>query len=347
VKVSWEKVTVETKHPFGISRSVRTGEELVWVRLELDGVEGWGEAAPSSYYGETSGTAAAALELLAGRIAEIDDPFQLETIERDLKAALGRNGAVHSAINSALHDWVGKKVGEPLWRLWGLDPGDAPPSSFTIGIDTPERMVEKTLEADEFPVLKIKLGSADDEVRLRAVREAAPEKVLRVDANAAWTPRSAVEGCALCADYGVEFVEQPLPPHRNEDLAFVRARSAIPIIVDESSLVATDVPALAGLCDGINIKLAKCGGPREAIRMVHAARAHGLQVMLGCMLESTLGIAAAAHVSPLVDYTDLDGAALLRNDPFSGPHIEGGRIVLGDEPGLGVALAGAAPGDGV
>jgi L-alanine-DL-glutamate epimerase-like enolase superfamily enzyme len=338
MKVSWEKVTVETKHPFGISRSVRTGEDLIWVRLELDGVEGWGEVDPSNYYGETPDTAAAALAHLAPRIAEIDDPFQLETIESDLRALLGKNGAVHSSISCALHDWVGKKVGQPLWRMWGLDPADAPLSSFTIGIDTPEVMAEKTLEAAEFPILKIKLGSDDDEARLTAVRGAAPDKVLRVDANAAWTPRTAVEGCALCADFGVEFVEQPLPPYRNADLPFVRERSSLPIIVDESSLVATDIPHLAGLCDGINIKLAKCGGPREAIRMVHTARAHGLEVMLGCMLETTLGIAAAAHIAPLVDYADLDGAALLTHDPFAGPHLDAGRIVLSDEPGLGVTL---------
>jgi len=339
MKVSWERIAVETTHPFRISRSVRTGDELVWVRIELDGIEGWGEADPSAYYGETTATVEAALAHVAGRVSEIEDPFRLESIERDLRAMLGRNGAVHSAISSALHDWVGKRVGQPLWRLWGLDPGEAPLSSFTIGIDEPEVMAAKAREAAAYPILKIKLGSPDDEARLRAVREAAPDRALRVDANAAWTPRSAVEGCAMCAEYGVELVEQPLAPHRNADLAYVRERSPLPIIVDESSIVSTDLPALAGIVDGVNIKLAKCGGPREAIRMVHTARAHGFRVMLGCMLETTLGIAPAAHVAPLVDYADLDGAALLRSDPFDGPHLEAGRIVLGDAPGLGVTLA--------
>lgn len=340
MNVSWEKVTVTTRHPFRISRSVRTGEELTWVRVEHDGVEGWGEADPSAYYGETRGTVEAALETLAPVLEEVEDPFGLEAIERDLKARLGRNGAARAALSAALHDWVGKRVGLPLWRLWGLDPGEAPPSSFTIGIDEPEVMADKTREAAAYPILKIKLGSADDERRLSAVREAAPGKRLRVDANAAWTPRSAVEGIAMCAEYGVEFVEQPLPPERNADLAFVRERSSLPIIADESSLVAADLPELAGLFDGINIKLAKCGGPREAIRMVHTARALGLRVMLGCMLETTLGIAPAAHLAPLVDYADLDGAALLADDPFRGPHLDGGRIALGDEPGLGVSLPG-------
>lgn len=340
MRVSWEKVAVTTRHPFRISRSVRTGEELTWVRVEHDGVEGWGEADPSAYYGETRATVEAALETLAPVLEAAENPFSLESIERDLEARLGRNAAARAALSAALHDWIGKRVGLPLWKLWGLDPADAPLSSFTIGIDEPEVMAAKTREASEYPILKIKLGSPDDEARLRAIREAAPDKTLRVDANAAWTPRSAVEGIAMCAEYGVEFVEQPLPPHRNADLAFVRERAALPIIVDESSLVAADLPALAGLVDGINIKLAKCGGPREALRMVHTARALGFRVMLGCMLETTLGIAPAAHLAPLVDYADLDGAALLADDPFRGPRLEGGRIVLGDEPGLGVSPAG-------
>lgn len=339
MKVSWEQFHVETAHPFRISRGVKTGDDLVWLRLEHEGIEGWGEADPSPYYGETVGTVDAALTKLAPRLEAVEDPFALEPIERDLRGLLGRNGAAHSAVSSALHDWVGKRVGLPLWKMWGLDRAETPLSSFTIGIDDPEVMAAKTKEAAEYPVLKIKLGSPDDESRLHAVREAAPDKILRVDANAAWTPMEAIEGIAMCAEYGVEFVEQPLPPTDNDELAFVRSRAVLPIVVDESSIVATDIPALDGVVDGINIKLAKCGGPREAIRMVHTARACGLKVMLGCMLETSLGIAPAAHVSPLVDYADLDGAALLKSDPFTGPHLEGGRIVLGDEPGLGVARA--------
>jgi len=340
MKVSWETITVETRYPFGISRGVRTGDDLVWVRLEHEGIEGWGEADPSGYYGETAATVRAALETLAPRLEDVEDPFMLEPIERDLGARLGRNGAARSSLSSALHDWIGKRVGLPLWKMWGLDPAEAPLSSFTIGIDTPEVMAEKVRDAAEFPILKVKLGSDDDELRLKTVREAAPEKILRVDANAAWSPAQAVDGCAMCADYGVEYVEQPLPASQIEELAFVRGRSPLPIFVDESSIIATDIPRLAGLVDGINIKLAKCGGPREAIRMVHTARAHGLSVMLGCMLETTLGIAPAAHLSPLVDCADLDGAALLKEDPFQGPHLDGGRIILGDAPGLGVELAG-------
>ncbi|WP_420633301.1 dipeptide epimerase [Candidatus Palauibacter sp.] len=341
MKVTWEQFHVRTAHPFRISRGVKTGDDLVWVRLEHEGIEGWGEADPSTYYGETADTVEAALRRLAPRIEEIEDPFALESIERDLAGLLGHNGSARCAVSSALHDWVGKRVGLPLWRLWGLDPAEAPLSSFTIGIDDPDVMAQKTRAAEAWPILKIKLGSEDDEARLAAVRAAAPGKILRVDANAAWTPREAVEGIAMCAEYGVEFVEQPLPPSENDELAFVRSRAALPIVVDESSIVARDIPALDGVVDGINIKLAKCGGPREAIRMVHAARACGLSVMLGCMLETSLGIAPAAHLAPLVDYADLDGAALLRSDPFTGPCVEAGRIALTDRPGLGVERVGA------
>jgi len=339
MKISWESFHVETAHPFGISRGVKTGDDLVWVRLEHEGIEGWGEADPSGYYGETADTVEAALRKLAPRIEEVEDPFRLESIERDLASLLGRNGSARCAISSALHDWVGKRAGLPLWKLWGLDPADAPLSSFTIGIDAPDVMARKTREAEAWPILKIKLGSDDDEARLSAVRGAAPDKILRVDANAAWTPAEAIEGIAMCAEYGVEFVEQPLPPTENDELAFVRSRAVLPIVVDESSIVASDIPQLDGLVDGINIKLAKCGGPREALRMVHTARACGLSVMLGCMLGTSLGIGPAAHLASLVDYADLDGAALLRSDPFTGPHPEEGRIVLPDGPGLGVERA--------
>ena len=318
---------------------MKTGCDLVWVRIKHDGLEGWGEAAPQAYYGETAGTVEAALRELAPCIEAAEDPFRLESIERDLAASLHGNGAARCAISSALHDWVGKRSGMPLWRLLGLDPADAPPSSFTIGIDAPPQIARQTREAAAYPILKIKLGSDDDEARLKAVRSAAPDKVVRIDANAAWSPREAVEKIAMCAEYGVEFVEQPLPPSADSELAFVRARAALPIIADESCVVAADILPLRGLVDGINIKLAKCGGPREAARMVHAARACGMSVMFGCMLETTLGIAPAAHLSPLADYADLDGAALLRFDPFAGPHLEGGRIVLDDDPGLGVTPA--------
>ena len=289
MKVSWERFRVETAHPFRISRGVKTGDDLVWVRLEHEGIEGWGEADPSAYYGETASIVEMSLQSYVPLLESVDDPFKLEDIERSLLHVLGRNSAARCALSSALHDWVGKRLGEPLWRTLGLDPAKAPLSSFTIGIDEPAKMAENAKEASGYSILKIKLGSEDDEARLRAVRDAAPDKTLRVDANAAWTPSEAIDGIAMCREYGVEFVEQPLPPSADAELSFVRRRASLPIVVDESCLVATDIPPLVGQVDGINIKLAKCGGPREALRMIHTARAHGLSVMLGCMLETSLG----------------------------------------------------------
>ncbi|MFQ5680150.1 MAG: dipeptide epimerase [Gemmatimonadota bacterium] len=340
MKVTWEKLTVHTEYPFTISRSSREETEVVWLRIETGGVEGWGEADPAAYYGETADTVLAVLERLRPALESTADAWSLESLETELRAHIGHNPSARAAVSAALHDWVGKKAGLPLWRLWGLDPQAAPLSSYTIGIDEPEVIREKVRRAAGYPILKVKVGTDRDEEILAAVREEAPEATLRVDANAAWTARQALERSALLAEHGVEFVEQPLPPADREGLRFLHQRSPLPIVLDESCLVASDVPGLVGLADGINIKLAKCGGPREALRMIHTARACGLRVMMGCMLETTLGIAPAAHLSPLLDYADLDGAALLADDPFRGPGLAAdGRIVLGEEPGLGVVRA--------
>ena len=340
MKFTWETFTIKAKHPFKISRAVKQSVERVWVRVAADGLEGWGEAAPSRYYGETAGTVVAALERMRPVIEGADDPGKLETLERELRGAIGHNGSAHAAVSAALHDLVGKSVGLPLWKLWGLDPSEAPLSSFTIGLDEPDVVRQKVIEAAEYPILKVKLGTDRDEEILSTICEAAsPETVLRVDANAAWTARQAVERIEMLADYGVEFVEQPLDPTDREGFRFLHPRSALPIIADESCIDSAGVPGLVGLVDGINIKLSKCGGPREALRMIHSARSSGLLVMMGCMLESSLGIAPAAHLASLLDYADLDGSALLAEDPFVGPGLVGAAIQVGDAPGLGVTKA--------
>lgn len=337
MKIEWERIAVRTEFPFKISRSSKHEVELVWLRVEADGVEGWGEADPSAFYGETAGTVEAALETMRPALEEAGDPWALETLERELARRIGRNPSARAAVSAALHDWIGKKTGQPLWRLWGLEPEEAPLSSFTIGIDEPEVVAEKVRRARDYPILKVKLGTERDEEILEVVRSEAPRAVLRVDANAAWTPRQALRRMEMLSHYGVEFVEQPLPPEDRAGLRFLYERSPLPIVADESCLVAADIPALVGSVDGINIKLAKCGGPREALRMIHTARACGLRVMMGCMLETTLGIAASVQLAPLLDYADLDGAALLADDPFRGPGLEpDGRLRLTEGPGLGV-----------
>lgn len=329
-----EVFTLATRHPFVIARGGGDDHRVVWVRLrDGDGVEGWGEADPARFYGETADTVLSVLQQLQAYLPR--DPFDLEAAEGAFARVAPKAGAARAALSAALHDLVGKRLGVPLWRLWGLDATRAPRSSFTIGLDTAERMRQKIAEAATYPILKIKLGTERDEGILQAVRDAT-DKPIRVDANAGWTRERALEMLPVLKAYGVEFVEQPLPPDDLEGLAAVRRRGVLPVIADESCLVAGDVPRLAGAVDGVNIKLAKCGSLREALRMIATARAHGMLVMVGCMIESSLGITAAAQLTPLVDAADLDGAALTVNDPFVGATIAAGQIRLPTEPGLGV-----------
>ena len=334
LKLLVEQVSITTRHPFVIARGSTNGYKRAWVRLvDGDGLEGWGEADPSSFYGETLETVLSAFERLKSHLPS--DPFELEAAEARWEQVVPRNGAARAALSAALHDLVGKKLGQPLWRIWGLDPKRAPLSSFTIGLDTNEKIVAKVQEAQEYPILKVKLGTDRDEEILETIR-GATDKPIRVDANAGWTRDRAQAMLPVLKEFGVEFVEQPLAPDDLEGLAALRRRGVLPVVVDESCIVATDIPRVAGAVDGINIKLAKCGSLREALRMIATARAHGLLVMVGCMIETSLGITAAAHFTPLVDAADLDGAALTANDPFVGASIDGGRITLPREPGLGV-----------
>jgi L-alanine-DL-glutamate epimerase-like enolase superfamily enzyme len=329
-----EPLDLHTRHPFLIARGGQAQHRTIWVRLrDDDGAEGWGEAAATAYYGETPETVLAALAAYVPHLPS--DPFDLDGAERTLAAALGGNPSARAALSSALHDLVGRRLGVPLWRLWGLDPGRAPVSTFTIGLDSPDKMRAKVLEAEQYPVLKVKLGTQRDGEILRAIRSAT-DRELRVDANAGWDRRRAIAMLPVLREFGVTVLEQPVQPEDPDGLAAVTRASTIPVIADESCLVATDIPRLAGAVDGISIKLAKCGSLREALRMIAVARAHGLMVMVGCMIESSVGITAAAHLTPLVDLVDLDGAALLSDDPFHGVTIERGRIALPTTPGLGV-----------
>lgn len=337
MQLTCEILTVHTKHPFIIARGGTSEYRVVWVKVrDADGLEGWGEAAPSKFYGETADSVMAAVTSFAP-LLESANGWSLEAIERSLELALRWNAAARGAVSAALHDLHGKRLGVPLWKLWGLDAGAAPQSSFTIGIAPDEETLRSRVrEAASYPILKVKLGTPRDTETIRLVRKEAPNAILRVDANAAWTPKLAIQMMDTLVQCGVEMLEQPLPPHDIAGLKFIRERSPIPVFADESCLVATDIPRLADVVDGVNIKLMKCGSLREALRMIAVARAHNLKVMCGCMVETTLGIAAAAQFSPLLDYVDLDGAALLSDDPFSGPGIPNGVVTLSDAPGLGV-----------
>jgi L-alanine-DL-glutamate epimerase-like enolase superfamily enzyme len=325
---------LKTRHPFVIARGGKASHRTVHVRLvDEDGLEGWGEAAPTKFYGETADSVVAALNVYGALLP--DDPFDMERAELAWVTALGGNASARAALSSALHDLAGKRLGVPVYRLWGLDPARAPRSTFTIGMDTPEKIRAKVREAAEYPVLKIKLGGEHDLEILEAIR-AETDRELRVDANCGWTVKHTIQMLPVLEEFRVTVLEQPLAPHDLDGLGMIRRKSRIPLIADESCRIAAHIPALVGKVDGINIKLAKCGSLREALRMVAIARAHHMMVMVGCMIESSIGITAAAHFTPLVDIVDLDGAALLASDPFTGATIAGGQVVLPDGPGLGL-----------
>jgi len=325
------------RHTFTISRGSEDVAETVIAEIEEDGLIGYGEAPPTAYYGHTPSSVIASIEKMKPLLAGAD-PLQY----RDLLGRLGRelggpagDRAALCALDLAVHDWVGKRWGLPLHRLLGLAPERMPPSDFTIGIDSIPRMVEKTREAAGFPILKIKLGTPDDLAVVRALREITGA-TFRVDANCAWTARETVEKSRELKELGVEFIEQPLPPDRLGEMAEVRRASALPLYADENAVVPADVPRLAGSFDGIVIKLVKCGGILPALSMIELARALGLKVMLGCMIESSVAISGAAQIGPLADHLDLDGAILITDDPFEGVHNRKGNMVLPERAGLGV-----------
>jgi L-alanine-DL-glutamate epimerase-like enolase superfamily enzyme len=321
---------------FGIARGSRTSQTVVQVELEHEGIVGRGEAAPVYYRGESPQSASEFLATTAPPLVG-DDPFALEAIEERLEDVEGE-AAGKAALDAALHDWIGRRLDVPLWRLLGLSP-EAPPTSFTIGIDSLEGTRDRARRARDFRALKVKVGGTEDLERIEAVREES-DAPLRVDANEGWTLESARELMPELIRLDVEFVEQPFPADDVDSfLALRELRPRLPVIVDEGCHDLTDVAPAAAYADGINVKLAKSGGVREAVRMIHAARALGLRVMLGCMVESQLGVAPAAAIASLADWVDLDGHLLLADEPFTGLRFEDGHVLPSHEPGLGVAPA--------
>ncbi len=323
-------VKLNLNHPFKISRRDTDSYREV-VSVEIDG--GIGEAAPAKFYGETAQSVVSALDTLSSTLdCDLD---QIHDVMSKMGLHLEGNYAAKSAIDMALHDRLGKKLGVPLYKLWGLNPQNTPFTSYTIGLDEPDVMAEKALLTKDFPILKVKLGTSRDIEIIETLRNVTDTPIY-VDANTGWTAKEAVNKISQLAQFGVELIEQPTMPDDLDGLKFVREHSELPIIADESVKSANDIPALAESVDGINIKLVKCGGISEAVRMIHTARAHGLLVMIGCMIESSLGITAAAHLTPLVDYADLDGNLLISNDPYLGVTVENGKLILPERNGIGV-----------
>jgi L-Ala-D/L-Glu epimerase len=333
VRLNHRPATLRLREPFTISRSTDEEAEAIFVDIELDGLVGHGEANPQDHYGESGTTATAFLDDVEDMLG--DDPFALEAIERRLAEKPGEHAA-KAAIDAALHDLQGKLLGQPVWRVLGLDRA-GPPTSWTIWLGDPDEMARRAEAVGErFSRLKLKLGARDglDVERVRAVR-GVTELPLQVDVNEYWELDEALENVRQLADLGVEYVEQPLPAGSPAG-ARLMSESPVPIYVDEDCHTAEDVRACAEIAHGVNIKLAKSGGIREAVRIAHVARALGLGVMLGCMVESGLGIAAAAQIASLCDHVDLDGNLLLADDLWQGVEFVNGVQLPSEEPGLGV-----------
>jgi L-alanine-DL-glutamate epimerase-like enolase superfamily enzyme len=309
--------------------------DTLHLRYTRDGITGYGEGAPIVRYHENAAEAQKAVESVRGLLLDVD-PWQFRKNSSKLFGRLEGQFAAKAAIDIAWMDWIGKKLGIPLYRYLGLDPRDTPLTTFSIGIDTPEITRQKTREADAFPILKIKVGLATDEPTIEAVRSVT-KKPLRVDANEGWTDKEeAARKINWLETQGVEFIEQPMPAAMMEETRWVRSRVHLPIIADEACLNAAAVPKLAQAYDGVNVKLDKCGGIQEALRTIAVARACGMKVMIGCMVSTSVSVTAAAHLSPLVDYADLDGNLLISNDPFIGVKVENGKLLLPNGPGLGL-----------
>ncbi len=349
MQICAELFTVHKRFPLTISRGTTAQTTNVWVRVEQDGIEGWGEASPFSLGEHRQST-----EMLKHAIQEVTplltaiSPWERQRIWLLLQE-MQMPSSAQAALDMALHDWLGKRAGLPLWQLWGLDCDRIVPTSVTIGINTLEAArarVRDWLQLTDVRVLKVKLGSPTgieaDRAMLMAVREEAPALELYVDANGGWSLEDAIAMCDWLADRGVKYVEQPLPRGEEKRLPELKQRSPLPIFVDESCLTSSDIPQLANCVHGINIKLMKAGGLTEVMRMVHTARATGLQVMFGCYSDSVLSNTAAAHLAPLADYLDLDSHLNLTDDPFSGAVIQAGRLLPNNKPGLGVERCAVA-----
>jgi len=328
---------LELRHAWTTTMSTSAHRDTLHAEYTRDGITGYGEGAGIVRYRQNAADGQRALEPLLP-LLQAADPWKLEKLWAELDRRLPGQRAALAAVELALMDWRCKKLGVPLYRYFGLDPADAAVTTMSIGIDTPELTRQKVREAEAFPFLKIKVGLASDEATLDAVRSVT-KKPLRVDANEGWTSKEeAVRKINWLESQGVQFIEQPMPAALIEEARWVRGKVHIPIFADEACHSAADIPKLREAFDGIVVKLDKCGGILEAHRQITVAKALGMKTMIGCMVSSSCTITAAAHLTPLVDYADLDGHLLIANDPYTGVGVERGRLILPGTPGLGVRL---------
>jgi L-Ala-D/L-Glu epimerase len=341
--------TVNKRFPLTISRGTTAQTTNIWVSISQDGIEGWGEASPFGVgnHSQSTDKIKDALQQVTPILLAFS-PLQRQQVEQEL-ITMQVPSAVRAALDMAMHDWLGKRVGLPLWQLWGLDRDRIVPTSVTIGINTPEAARARArdwLQFTDIRLFKVKLGNPDgidaDKKMLLAVKEEAANLDFFVDANGGWSLNDAIEMCNWLADLGIKYVEQPLPRGQEKNLVELKEHTPLPIFVDESCFTSADIPQLANYVDGINIKLMKSGGLTEAMRMVHTAKAYGLQVMFGCYSDSSLANTAAAHLAPLANYLDLDSHLNLIDDPFTGASIHHGKVLPNDLPGLGVQHSASA-----
>lgn len=336
--VETEIYRLKLRHTWTTTMSSSTYRDILYVHYHHGGISGVGEGAPIVRYKEDAKGAQAAVNSVLP-LLDASDPTQFEKVISEVFARIPGEWAGKAAIDIAMMDWMGKKLGVPLYEYFGLDPHDAPITDFSIGIDTPAITREKVREAAAFPVLKIKVGLDTDEQTIAAVRSVT-DKPLRVDANEGWTDREvAARKIDWLSKQGVQFVEQPMPADRIDDLRWLHQRASLPLMGDESCRHPADIPKLVGVFDALNFKLDKTGGMMQTYMMIQMARSLGFKTMLGCMVSSSCSITAAAHLSPLVDYADLDGNLLVANDPYRGVTVKDGKLILPNRPGLGLLPA--------
>ncbi len=334
MKLSYWTYNLQLRHTFTVSGFSRNTTPVVLTEIEFEGFTGYGEASMPPYLGESQESVITFLKKVD--LGQFRDPFLLDDILEYVDSVDEANRAAKACIDIALHDLIGKMVGQPLHKLWGLNPQDTPMTSFTIGIDTPEVVKLKTEEAARFKVLKVKLGGGNDREMIETVRSVTDVPIY-VDVNQGWKDKhKALEMVHWLKEQGIEFVEQPLPKTQVDDMAWLTENSPLPIIADEAFQRLADVAAFKGIYSGINIKLMKSTGLREAHKMITVARALDMHVMIGCMTETSCAVSAAAQLSPLVDWADLDGNLLISNDIYEGVEVIDGKVTLNELPGIGI-----------
>lgn len=333
-KLRYKPYTLEMRYVFTVASFSRTTTPVVLTQLEYDGIIGYGEASMPPYLGESQESVINFLNKID--LSGFNSPFQTEELLAYVDQISAKNTAAKASVDIALHDLIGKILGQPFYKIWGLNPALIPATSYTIGIDTEEVIRKKVMEADHFKILKVKLGLETDKMIIDTIRQCT-DRPLCADVNQGWkTKEQALEMSHWLAERGVVFLEQPMPKEQIDDNAWLTAHSPIPTIADEACQRLSDVPALQGVYSGINIKLMKCTGMREAKRMAELAQSLKMKVMIGCMTETSCAISAAAQLAPLVDWADLDGALLIGNDIYDGMKVIDGQCILPDRPGIGI-----------